>query len=477
MTIIEDTIAAGPQLGYESLHDERAIDALEVEGTLPAWLQGTLLRNGPALFEDTDAPVNHWFDGQAMVHRFTIAEGRIGYANRFLRTKAYEAMKSGRLSYSEFATDPCRSIFKRAMTIFDPQVTDNTSVSIARLGEEYHAMTEGPLSVRFDPETLETLGYGEHVPGLIATAHPHTDPDSGALLNLATNMGPVNSYRFYVQEPGSEPRVLAKRAVAEPGYIHSFAMTDRYVALAEFPFVVNSIEIPLSGKPFIENFRWKPERGTRIFVWDRRTGDKVGTYKTDAGFAFHHVGAWEDGDRLVMEWCDHGTPDVIDALYLDKLRAPESRRNPDRAPARLRRVTVDLASGDVESEWRSEHDLELPRINEQANYLRRYRFVYGFGRGEASEYDTADRLVKVDNETGEATVWSEPGVYTGEPVFVAAPGGRDEDDGVLLSVVLDAQRGRSSLLVLDARTMTELARAHAPHAIPHGIHGIFCSDA
>lgn len=57
--------------------------------------------------------------------------------------------------------------------------------------------------------------------------------------------------------------------------------------------------------------------------------------------------------------------------------------------------------------------------------------------------------------------------------FVAAPGARAEDDGVLLSVVLDARRGRSFLLVLDARSLGELARAEAPHAIPLGFHGCY----
>ena len=56
-------------------------------------------------------------------------------------------------------------------------------------------------------------------------------------------------------------------------------------------------------------------------------------------------------------------------------------------------------------------------------------------------------------------------------MFVAEPGAEDEDDGVLLSVVLDAERGGSSLLVLDARDLSELARAEAPHHIPFGFHG------
>ena len=58
-------------------------------------------------------------------------------------------------------------------------------------------------------------------------------------------------------------------------------------------------------------------------------------------------------------------------------------------------------------------------------------------------------------------------------MFVARPNAEDEDDGVLLSVVLDASAGTSFLLVLDASDLSELARADAPHHIPFGFHGQF----
>ena len=84
-----------------------------------------------------------------------------------------------------------------------------------------------------------------------------------------------------------------------------------------------------------------------------------------------------------------------------------------------------------------------------------------------------ERIVKVDVERGDSAEWREAGSYPGEPVFVPRPGGEGEDDGVLLSVVLDAGRGRSCLLVLDAATLTEVARAEVPHHIPFSFHGQF----
>ena len=44
-----------------------------------------------------------------MLHKFEIADGRVGYANRFLDTPAFRAAEDGKMKYAEFATDPCRS--------------------------------------------------------------------------------------------------------------------------------------------------------------------------------------------------------------------------------------------------------------------------------------------------------------------------------------------------------------------------------
>jgi carotenoid cleavage dioxygenase-like enzyme len=79
----------------------------------------------------------------------------------------------------------------------------------------------------------------------------------------------------------------------------------------------------------------------------------------------------------------------------------------------------------------------------------------------------------IDVDERKATRWGEPGCYPGEPVFIAAPDSQVENEGVLLSVVFDAQRRTSFLLVLDAQTLSEVARADVPHHVPFGFHGQF----
>jgi beta,beta-carotene 9',10'-dioxygenase len=469
------------QFGFQTLDEEVSDVPLTIEGSFPQWLAGSLLRTGPARFEVGSSRYRHWFDGLAMLHRFAFAGGAVSYSNRYLDSPAHQAARStGRITYAEFATDPCRSLFRRVVTTFRPRPNGaNANVNVLRFGDDFVALTESPLPVVFDPATLRTLGVAAPAPGQLTVAHPHLAPRTGELVSYATHFGPSSEYRLYVRgKDGAEPAVLGSVKARRPSYMHSFAVTERHAVLVEFPFVVVPPAIPLSGRPLIENFRWKPERGTRFQVLDLETGQLRGAYRGEPFFAFHHVNAFERDNTLVVDVCAYDDPEIVKALYLERLRRPDAS-----VPgATLRRYTVPLDGGTVRSEQLSHVGIELPRIDYERHNGRPYRYVYGVG-GER-EGDFPNRLVKVDVEDRESAMWTQAGTYPGEPVFVRRPGGDDgeqeddgerEDGGVLLSVVLDPAAGASFLLVLDATDLTEAARAWVPHGIPFGFHGSYFS--
>jgi beta,beta-carotene 9',10'-dioxygenase len=451
--------------GFDSLDRETRVDRLPLEGRLPDWLEGSLVRTGPAKWEVGSRTMSHWFDGFAMLHRFGISGGEVSYANRFLQTRAYRAAEErGEIVYSEFATDPCRSLFARVFSMFSPKISDNANVNLVKLGERYISMTETPIPVEFDGETLETVGVAYETPGMLTTAHPHLDRATGGMLNYTAKLGPRNRYRFFHVPPDrNEPRVLAELPVKEPASMHSFGLTERWLVLAEFPLVVNPISIPLSGRPYIENYRWKPELGTKITLIDRDSGEATGPFETDAFFCFHHANAYEENGSVVVDACTYDNAQIVEDLYLDRLRDGKPA-----ARAELRRFRIDLSSGRVTSDQLAD-GLELPRINYGRNNERPYRYAWGVD----DESGWLDRIVKADVESGTTIAWNEDGCSPGEPVFVAAPESDGEDDGVLLSVVFDSRSGRSFMLVLDAADLRELARAEAPHHIPYGFHGQF----
>jgi beta,beta-carotene 9',10'-dioxygenase len=458
----------GAQLGFESQNEETPLCEIEVEGTIPAWLQGELVRTGPAKFEVGDRTVNHWFDGLALLHRFEIDGGKVTYASRFLEGKAYEAARDrDEISYSEFATDPCRTLFGRVMAMFSPSLSDNGNVNLVKLGERWLAMTETPIPVEFDGETLATAGVAYEVPGMLTTAHPHLERADGGVLNYAAKLGPRNAYRFFHLAPDAdEPRVVAELKVREPAYMHSFGLSERWIVLAEFPLVVNPLNLAFSGRPYIENYRWKPELGTRITLIDRTTGEATEPFVIEPFFSFHHVNAYEEADgSVVVDLCAFDDAGLIEDLYLDRLRSGGGVPAP-----KLRRCRLDPATGQATTEVLLDPAFDLPRINYGRCNERPYRYVWGVG---VSESGWLDRIVKADLADRTSVTWGPADCYAGEPVFVAEPGAEAEDAGVLLSVVLDATAGSSFLAVLDAATLTELARATVPRHIPFGFHGQF----
>lgn len=458
--------------GVTSLDDEQPWQEIPVKGDLPDWLEGTLLRNGPAVFEVGERTYNHWFDGLAMLRAFSIRDGTVRFGARYLRTKSFaQAMESGTIARSEFATDPCRTLFGRIMSIFRPAITDNANINITRLADEFVAMTETPIPVRFDPETLKTLGpvtFDDDVRGDLTTAHPHHDAATGTLYNYLTKLGRTSSYRlFRIDSPSRKRELIASLEVDRPAYMHSFGLSERYLIVTEFPFVVNPLRLAFSGKPFITNYQWQPERGTRFHVFDRDTGKQVGTWEGLPCFAFHHVNAFEMESTLYVDIATYPDARIVEQLYLENLREGDK----DLHPGKLHRFALSPHATDARREVLSEVGLELPRIN----YARRnglpYTYVWGAGNRKPGHF--TDQLVKIDVRTGEAILWYEEGTYPGEPVFVSRPDAAAEDDGLVLSVVLDAARDASFLLVLDARSLTEIARARVPVALPFSFHGQF----
>ena len=142
----------------------------------------------------------------------------MSYANRFLETRAYRAAReTGQISYPEFATDPCRSLFQRVSSIFSPKFGDNANVNLVKLGQRFIAMTETPIPVQFDPQTLAAAGVAYEPPGQLTTAHPHMDRASKGMLNYAAKLGPRSSYKFFLLRPDSDsPEVLGSLPVRSP---------------------------------------------------------------------------------------------------------------------------------------------------------------------------------------------------------------------------------------------------------------------
>ncbi|CAN7939085.1 unnamed protein product [Ixodes hexagonus] len=474
----------------------------KVTGSFPSWLQGRLLRNGPGLDAIGPDRYKHAFDGLALLREFTLDGGRVSFRNRFLRSQTYvRNKKANRIMVSEFGTaayrDPCAGVFEKLAAAFTTEFTDNALVNVMPIGDEFYAITESPFVHRIDPATLETLSrqdLGRVVAVHTITAHPHVDPDDGATYLVGSQMGLRPLYvviRFppSLEVPPESKSIYEARIVATipmqsrlyPSYIHSFALTENWLVVVEQSLVISMAKVFLRralGEDFAGGLHFDAGKKARFHVVDKRTGKThSGVWEADAFFVFHHMNAYERDGEIVVDMCVYMDASLLASMSLADANADSVGY---RSGAALRFV-LDLNAEHpvfVRPQRLSGDELraDMPRINYERFNGKRYRFVYLVGHldGQPNE----NFLCKLDVESGRWERWERPGCVPSEPVFVARPGATDEDDGVILTSLLDSvKENKVSLVALDARSFEEIARAEfeTPSANPGDFHGWFAS--
>lgn len=439
-------------------------------GAPPQWLVGDYVHNGPGRFTAGGRQVSHVFDGLGMLNRIRFAAGGATYRNRFLRGRSWQHAEQGRPDRG-FSFDPPRSLLTKLSILVtkDPEVTDNCLVNTVEYAGRQVALTETAWHLAYDDE-LNTTGHfrfsDDLWPGM-TPAHPVRDPASGEYLNVVFKLKPPNGYQVWSLAPGTDRRrLVAMVPVRHPSYLHAIAATPTRIVIPAWPLVGTPLHFALRDRPFIHNFRWEPQRGTLFHVVDRASG-AIRTVQGPPWFAFHPVNAFDRGGEIVLDCCVYRDPSIIKHLSLSRMISGNG------LPAgQLRRFVLDAQHDRFDEEAIPGLACEFPRLDERA-MMRSHRLLYAIGEAPADRTPLPCRLRKLDLISGQVRDWQQSGAYPNEPIFVPRPGGSAEDDGVVLSIVLDAQRRRSFLLILDAARWTECARADLPHALPLLFHGRF----
>ena len=454
-------------VGFRSQDTELTEHELPVEGEIPSWLTGSLVRNGPGLFEVGGRRLRHWFDGLAMLRRYTVADGGVTYTNRFLRSESYADAMAGR-STSQFATDDSPVSLRQLARLGLPESTDNANVHVAEIDGQLVAQTEVPQWVQFDRETLETtdeFAFQDTFDPHMSTAHLVADPVQGCHVGHALSFGRTHTYHLFKIPDGTRRREqIASIPTDRPAYVHSVGVSQDHIVLVETPLRI-ALRRLLSPRAegFFDLLQWD-NRETTLYVIDRKTGAVVTTIAAEPFFTFHTVNTYDDGEEVVLDLVVFADNSIVDDLTLAALAKDGFAAAPQ---GRLVRFRIGL-DGTATAKRRYNGGIELPAVPPSVK-TRQYRYAYG----QATDREGANGLVKVDVERGTAQEWWETDCYVEEPCVVQRPGGIREDDGVVLAPALDVDSGESELLVFDAETLDLRARAFVPHHNPFGFHGRF----
>ncbi|HKU18011.1 MAG TPA: carotenoid oxygenase family protein [Candidatus Saccharimonadales bacterium] len=456
---------------YASQPSETELTKLEVKGTLPKWLQGKLVRNGPALFEVGKTSLQHWFDGFGMLHGFTISNGEVYYQSKFIESPEYmNDQAKGKVETVTWGTasDPCRSIFRRFFANFSA-VPSNTPVNVVKIGQRYFATSDIATLNEFDLKELDTLSTLTTTKQGVMAAHPAFTSD-GRVWNMISHIGPVVKNEIIAFDESAKHTTHKVMTRSKLYYFHSFGNTDRYFVTIEMPLYLSFPQLVGSGatnKSFYECFHWD-DQATNIFhIFDRQTGELTKIESNLKFFYFHTINTYEEDGKLTIDLCGYNSSEIIDDFYLSTMATSGIA---DENKSSLRRVVLDFATSSATMEDLG-INFELPGINHEYGG-KGYRYAYGV-QSDKDSPRLADAVIKYDFHTREQIRWQDKHLLPGEPVFVPAPTAKSEDDGILLVVCHDTHKHVACLVVLDAQNLRVIATAYTPKHIPISLHGSF----
>ncbi|KAL7647120.1 UNVERIFIED_CONTAM: hypothetical protein RMT77_002378 [Armadillidium vulgare] len=501
-----------------------------VKGNLPSWLRGDLIRVGPGKFDMGDNfTTNHWLDGLAIMYKFSIKDNQVTFCKRFVESDAYKkAHKAGRPVYTEFGTkafpDLTKSLFSRLVSSFDSScVTDNAGCNIMRIEDEIFVSSETCYMRRIEQNTLDTKEKVDmhKIAGTnFASSHVITD-DTGTSYNIGFTIFSGPKYHIMKRSPSNNNTgkdvwlntrciaTLPSSWKASYSYIHSFGLTENYLVFLEQPLLVNVLRLATSqvkGRSLNDCLEWHPQELVKFIIVSKKTGEVVKTkYISDEPFlVMHHVNAFEVKGQLVVDFVAYPNTDIIEKLYLEKVRNNEFE---EKSPSKLLRFVLPLVD-DIEDVQEGEELVSVPNCTASAVRARKdsrgdfiqvsgmeigetgmdmptfnnerrckpYRYVYGNGGFDQGYYKNA--VCKIDTETGVSQIFKESEYhYPSEPIFVPRPFAAHEEDGVVLVSMVETRKDRPhALVVLDAQSFTEIARIETMEVIPTALHGIFVPE-
>mgnify|MGYP006223843873 FL=1 len=244
--------------GYASvpgLTYERSEWITDIEGKIPKELEGTLLRNGPAMYirgEGADRFEKSYLDGDGMVTSVALKDGKAYFRNKFVRTEDFEKEEAlGKYTEPSIFTakDPRKPAF--IWRLFNDILAGNLN---RKQNGAYNVLNWGGNLVavdykkpyELDPDTLDTVGHAASpLSSVMHTSHYRTvdEPDGSgrrcvAFLNEVDWRSETTGAVFYeFDEAGNE---VSRRAYDYPAsYVHDLIVTDNYYILFDCPIKID----------------------------------------------------------------------------------------------------------------------------------------------------------------------------------------------------------------------------------------------
>jgi carotenoid cleavage dioxygenase-like enzyme len=506
--------------------------AVSVQGILPSWLKGELVRLSPSIVHTATRNFTNVLDGFGRITKYTIdgSAGKASFQSNILRTdlfnQSFNATKIPR-HVTQQKTEPPWSLGGVNLTLMD-----NTDVMVENFHSDDDDLLVGTDFARMNVvqrTTLRTLGgiiYNDtsckpcsQLFSLFSGSHAgrylNTETGEVELVNWVGTKT-VTGYTltlFRMNSKFQRFEVGSANLPFTPYSIHSIVMAGNYAVLILGDVEMDFLSIPFNFCLSCSSSVHIKEKTGLILVFDvSDDSTSVPTMSVkmpakDSFFVFHYINAYVDttlhisssSRHLVVDTCAYDSlAGVLGEYVLGDLSNLLNHKTRDQMPSNcnaLRRVIIDLnapvdhkgfanfdqavsvSNFPIMDAMGNAYQIELASVS-PLYYGKPACMVYAYtyhAHGSSRYEDMA--VLKVDickqnsSQASFVSMWAPDAVYMGEPLFVPDPASTAEDAGVIMVVTYNGTQRRTRLAVLDAQSMSPIAFIDAAFNTMFGFHG------
>jgi all-trans-8'-apo-beta-carotenal 15,15'-oxygenase len=468
----ERDLAPGLDRAFQFVPEERSYTIEDMEGEIPSFIAGSYYLNGPARFARGKLQYRHWLDGDGMITSLRFRKDGVHFTNRFVRTNKFIAEEeAGHPIFRTFGTAFPGDALKRGLALESPG-----NVSVYPFQGRLLAFGEQALPWEIDAVTLRTVGqfdfggsFNEVTP---FSGHPKFDPATGEMFNFGIFFsGSAPQLCVYCFDQDGKLRRRTRHPLEYSCSVHDFSLSANYLLFYLSPYLLDIDRVVRGGYSLMDSLSWEPERGGRLVIVSRQSGNQVASLPLYGRSTLHLINSFEEDRNLILDIVEFERPiydqyTPVPALFVDP---------PAGGPVRL---VVDLHKRELISRSAIDYPMapDFPSLDPNCT-ARPYRDFWMLGLSKTGQRGRKffDQLAHArwDQSKPGDVFQAAPGTYLcGEPVFI---GDTESGPGCVLCQAFTSECAQSSFLIFDAFRVSAgpVAALRLKEPIPFGFHGCF----
>ncbi|CAH1781443.1 unnamed protein product [Owenia fusiformis] len=250
-------------------------------------------------------------------------------------------------------------------------------------------------------------------------------------------------------------------------------MTKNYIIIPGTSMMLDYCDAFVYSSPgdpmFKRLWKFKNELKSKVYVVRKSNMEVVAAMEIDPMFVTHQLNAYEKDGMIMADMLVYDNERVYYDLKVQDMY------NGTNFVTDIARLVIDTSNWNITRQHLTTDypvNAEFSQVN-NAFHGKEYKYAY-LVMDALHENST---ILKLNVDTKEELRY-DPGFghMPWEPIFIPRPGATVEDDGLLILNGISVPDNTTFVALVDAKTMTETARFHAPTIIPVGIHNRFYPD-